>query len=94
MKGRILLLALALIPAIGFAQDDFGTILSVEAEKKINKKFTLGLDAEMRTRDDVKEVGVEWLIRQCRELKDREVPCLHFYSMNAANQIVKIMSAI
>ena len=56
MKGKILLLALALIPAFGFAQDDFGTILSVEAEKKINKKFTLGLDAEMRTRDDVKEV--------------------------------------
>ncbi len=47
-----------------------------------------------QTNDDVKEVGVEWLTRQCRELKDREVPCLHFYSMNAANQIVKIMSAI
>jgi len=37
---------------------------------------------------------VEWLTRQCRELKDRGVPCLHFYSMNAASQIEQIMSAL
>ncbi len=56
MKGRILLLAMAMMPVFSFAQDDFGTILSVEAEKKINKKVSLDLEAEMRTRDDVKEV--------------------------------------
>jgi len=47
-----------------------------------------------QTNDDVKEVGVEWMIRQCRELKEHDVPCLHFYSMNAAAQIEKIMSAL
>ena len=53
----VLMLALATLPFSSWAQgDDFGTILSVEADKKINKKFTVGLEAEMRTRDDVKTV--------------------------------------
>jgi methylenetetrahydrofolate reductase (NADPH) len=27
-------------------------------------------------------VGVEWATRQCRELLDRDVPGIHFYTMN------------
>ena len=57
MKRLFGVLALAMMSVAGFAQsDDFGTILSVEADKKINKKFSVGLEAEMRTRDDVKKV--------------------------------------
>ncbi len=56
MKTRILFLAMALLPAIAFAQDDFGTVLSIGADKKINKKLSVGVEAEMRTRDDVKTV--------------------------------------
>ncbi|MBO4850246.1 MAG: DUF2490 domain-containing protein [Prevotella sp.] len=56
----MLLLALAVTPLAGFAQadsgDDFGTEISIEAVKKIDKKFTVGVEAEMRTRDDVKTV--------------------------------------
>ena len=38
-----MLMALALIAFRRFrASDDFGTILSVEADKKINKKFSAG----------------------------------------------------
>lgn len=47
-----------------------------------------------RTNDEVKEVGVEWAIRQCRELKEHDVPSLHFYTMNAALQIETIMRAL
>lgn len=36
--------------------DDFGMWTSVELEKKVNKKFSLGLEAEMRTRDDAGEM--------------------------------------
>jgi len=32
-------------------------------------------------RDDVKKVGVEWTVQQCRELIDFGVPCIHFYTM-------------
>ena len=56
MKKFFCLMALAMTATAGFAQDDFGTILSLEAEKKISKKFSVGLEAEMRTRDDVKSI--------------------------------------
>ncbi len=29
----------------------------------------------------VKEIGIEWAIEQCKELKAKNVPCLHFYTM-------------
>lgn len=44
--------------------------------------------------DDVRKAGVEWGIRQCRELKDAGVPSLHFYTMNAAGSIETIMQNI
>ena len=44
--------------------------------------------------DDVRKAGVEWGIRQCRELKDAGVPALHFYTMNAAGSIETIMQNI
>lgn len=43
------------------------------------------------TNEDVKRIGVEWAIRQCHELKAAGVPCLHFYTMNAAASIERIM---
>lgn len=46
------------------------------------------------TNDDVKRVGVEWGIRQCEELRQAGVPCLHFYTMNAATEIEKIMRGL
>ncbi len=44
--------------------------------------------------DDVKAVGVEWGIYQARELKKAQVPSIHFYSMNAAASIEKIVKAV
>ncbi|MBR5655219.1 MAG: DUF2490 domain-containing protein [Prevotella sp.] len=39
----------------GYAQsDDFGIWTSIEAQKKINKKFSVALEGELRTRDNVK----------------------------------------
>jgi len=34
-----------------------------------------------KTPDQVREVGIEWAIQQCKELIDAKVPCLHFYTM-------------
>jgi len=34
-----------------------------------------------KNRDDVKEVGIEWTVQQCKELIDFGVPCIHFYTM-------------
>ncbi len=38
----------------------------------------------------VREVGVEWCVQQCRELKERGVPCLHFYTMSKSELVGKV----
>lgn len=47
-----------------------------------------------QTNDDVKCLGVEWAIQQAKELKDANVPSIHFYSMNAAASLEKIAKAV
>lgn len=47
-----------------------------------------------QTNDDVKQVGTEWGIHQCLELKNAHVPCIHFYSMNAATLVENIAKAV
>lgn len=44
--------------------------------------------------DQVKEVGIEWAIKQAKELMEFGVPCLHFYSMGKAEPVHKIASAL
>ncbi|NDV79261.1 methylenetetrahydrofolate reductase [Dysgonomonas sp. 511] len=55
------------------------------------------LAAELRkckTDDEAKIVGVEWGIKQCKELIAHGVPSLHFYSLMATDSVAKIASAI
>lgn len=42
--------------------------------------------------EEVKNVGIEWAISQCKELISKKVPCLHFYSMGKSNAIEQIAS--
>lgn len=42
----------------------------------------------------VREVGVEWAIRQGRELIEAGVPVLHFYTMGKTDNVVKIAEAL
>lgn len=47
-----------------------------------------------QTDEDVKKVGIEWGIRQVEELKQAGVPCIHFYTMNAAQAVSEIAQII
>ena len=47
-----------------------------------------------KTNDDVKALGVEWGIQQARELKEANVPSIHFYSMNASASLEAIAKAV
>jgi methylenetetrahydrofolate reductase (NADPH) len=38
----------------------------------------------------VKEVGIEWAIKQCKELMEAKVPSLHFYTMSKAETTYKV----
>ena len=53
--------------------------------------------AELQRADNneqTREVGIEWCIAQCKELKERGVPCLHFYTMGDSDTIVKIINGV
>ena len=43
---------------------------------------------------EVKEVGIEWCIKQSKELKEAGVPFLHYYSMGKAMNIKRIASEV
>lgn len=47
-----------------------------------------------KTNAEVRELGIEWAINQCKELLDFGVPVLHFYSMGKSDNIHKIASEI
>lgn len=46
------------------------------------------------TNDELKQVGIEWCIAQCSELRQAGVPSIHFYSMNAAASIAAIVKEV
>lgn len=65
------------------------------------KTFRVDLPADLvnelaKCKDDaaVAQVGCEWGIQQCRELKEHGVPSLHFYTLNAFESVYKIAKAI
>ncbi|MCB9203085.1 MAG: methylenetetrahydrofolate reductase [NAD(P)H] [Flavobacteriales bacterium] len=43
-----------------------------------------------KTATEIKQVGIEWCIKQSKELKQAGVPVLHYYSMGKSDNIVKI----
>jgi len=47
-----------------------------------------------KTNDDVKKVGEEWCIAQSKELKEKGVPSLHYYTMSRSESIVNIAKAV
>ena len=55
------------------------------------------LHAEARkckTDDELKQLGVEWTVEQCRALMKAGAPSLHFYSMGAVDSIYQIAKKI
>lgn len=47
-----------------------------------------------RTDDEVRAVGIEWAIRQCRDLIAHGVPSLHFYTYLASESVYQIAKAV
>jgi methylenetetrahydrofolate reductase (NADPH) len=65
------------------------------------KTFRVDLPTELvnelvKCKDDagVADVGREWGIQQCRELKEHGVPSIHFYTLNAFDSVYEIAKAI
>lgn len=47
-----------------------------------------------KTNSEVRQVGVEWAIKQSKELKEAGVPVLHYYSMGKSENIRFIAQAV
>lgn len=47
-----------------------------------------------KTDEDVKQVGIEWAVAQCKELMQHGAPSLHFYTVSAVDSIEQIAKAI
>ncbi|MDR0961269.1 MAG: methylenetetrahydrofolate reductase [NAD(P)H] [Mediterranea sp.] len=62
---------------------------------KVDIPETLAREAaKCRTDADVRAVGIEWCIKQCRELIQAGVPSIHFYSIGAADSIKEVAREI
>lgn len=59
----------------------------IDFPEQLAKELTL-----CRNNDDVKSVGVDWAKQQCRELREAGVEGIHFYTMNAAQMVERIMT--
>ncbi len=53
-------------------------------------------DAVEKAKDDkqVKEIGIEWAIQQCKELKALGAPVLHFYTMGKSDATKRIAKEV
>lgn len=56
-----------------------------------------GLASQIRDCDsdaDAKEIGIDWCIKQCEELIERDVPGIHFYTMGISDGVARIAEKI
>lgn len=65
------------------------------------KVFHVDLPTDLATellkcKDNVaaKQIGVEWCTMQAKELMDRGVPSIHFYSLNATESVRQVAKSI
>lgn len=56
-----------------------------------------GLSTELlkcKTNKDAEQVGIEWGIQQSKELKEANVPCIHYYTMSNSDSVKAIAKEI
>jgi methylenetetrahydrofolate reductase (NADPH) len=59
----------------------------------IPQELVLELE-KCKTNQDVREVGVEWSINQCRDLIKYGVPAIHFYTYGTSDNVAKIAQTV
>ena len=47
-----------------------------------------------KTNDEIKTIGEDWSIKQCKELIQNNVPVIHFYTMGKGESVKKIARAV
>ena len=90
-RCRIMGIDIPIIPGI--------KILTVENHlRSIPRSFHVEIPQELsdkvtvQSAKAIKRIGIDWTIRQCNELIENNVPCLHFYILNSANEVAEVVS--
>jgi len=47
-----------------------------------------------KTDEEVRNLGIEWGIAQTKELKEANVPCIHYYTMSNSSEVKSIASKV
>ena len=47
-----------------------------------------------KSNEEVRQIGIEWGIQQSKELKEKGVPCIHYYTMSNSAEVKAIASKI
>ncbi len=69
------------------------TVIPQTFKVDIPRELARQIDA-CRDDKEAEQVGVDWCIRQCRELMEQGVPSIHFYAMGAAESIARVAKVI
>lgn len=54
----------------------------------------LAEEASAASDEHVKDIGIEWAIRQADELMSHGVPCVHFYIMQSAETVARVVEPL
>ncbi|MGH8016048.1 MAG: methylenetetrahydrofolate reductase, partial [Candidatus Zixiibacteriota bacterium] len=76
---------------------NFNITIPDDLVDEINESTKSSSRAE--SRDDkaiarTREIGVNWTIKQCEELLNADVPCIHFYVMNDAESVINVIRGL
>ena len=90
--------------ALGITVPIIPGIKPVSMKQHLNylpKTFSIDIPDELthevvkcRDNEQVRQIGVEWAIQQSRELVERGVPVVHFYTMGKSDNIREIASSV
>ncbi len=90
--------------AIGISAPIIPGIKPISVKRQLEllpKTFDISIPEELRkavsqctTDAEVKQVGIEWAVSQCRELKKMNVPVLHFYTMGKPDNVIAICKEV
>ncbi len=74
-------------------------IYSKRQLKSIPRNFHVDMpdvlvDEILESPKNAREIGSEWGIKQCRELSEAGVPCIHFYILNDAGSVIDVLKQL
>lgn len=52
------------------------------------------LASKCKSKEDFRQLGIDWCVKQSKELKDAGVPALHYYSMGKASAVKEVASQV